>query len=285
MEPGEYRVRVSASGYEIFEGTVRHGTEPTRYRVELVSFLQSFTDRLGSGGNGPEMMVIPPGRFLMGCVSGMNCRSDEKPIHEVSIVQSFALSKFEVTFAQWDTCVVDGGCNGYRPDDLGWERGSRPVVRVSWEDAQTYVSWLSRSTGENYRLPSESEWEYAARAGSTTQYNWGNDISRNRANCNGCGSQWNRQTAPVGSFTANAFGLHDMHGNVFEWVQDCGNLSYAGAPTDGSAWVHGNCDIRVLRGGSWSGSSRPLRAAYRFGLTADYRSFEFGFRVARTLTP
>ena len=182
----------------------------------------------------------------------------------MSIGQSFALSKFEVTFAQWDACVVDGGCNGYRPDDLGWERGSRPVIQVSWEDAQTYVSWLSRSTGENYRLPSESEWEYAARAGSTTQYNWGNDIGRNRANCDGCGSQWNQRTAPVGSFAANAFGLHDMHGNVYEWVQDCWNLSYAGAPTDGRAWVHGDCEIRVVRGGSWSqqpeGSSVPRSA-------------------------
>ena len=285
LAPGEYRVRVSASGYEIFEGTVRHGTEPTRYRVELVSFQQSFTDKLVSGGNGPEMMVIPAGRFLMGCVSGMNCGFNEKPIHEVSIGQSFALSKFEVTFAQWDVCVVDGGCNGYRPDDLGWERSSRPVIQVSWEDAQTYVSWLSRSTGENYRLPSESEWEYAARAGSTAQYNWGNDIGRNRANCDGCGSKWNQRTAPVGSFAANAFGLQDMHGNVYEWVQDCWNDSYTGAPTDGRAWVHGDCEIRIVRGGSWDSGPRALRSADRSRVTTGVRGYFLGFRVTRTLTP
>ena len=142
-----------------------------------------FRDALRSGGEGPEMVVIPAGRFRMGCLSNDDaCRDDEKPVREV-VIASFALSKHEVTFAQWDACVSGGGCGGHRPEDVGWGRADRPVVNVSWEDAQSYVSWLSRQTGEEYRLPTEAEWEYAARAGTTTKYSWGNEIGKNRANC------------------------------------------------------------------------------------------------------
>ena len=290
LAPGEYRVRVSASDYETYESTVRHGTAPTRYVIELESIPQpgeTFADALMSGGKGPDMVVIPAGNFQMGCLSyGNDCNDDERPVHYVRIPEHFALSKYEVTFAQWDACVVDGGCNGYRPSDEGWGRGSRPVINVSWEVAQTYVSWLSRSTGKNYRLPSESEWEYAARAGSTTQYNWGNDIGRNQANCDGCGSLWDdNRSAPVGSFTANALGLHDMHGNVWEWVEDCWNDSYNGAPRDGAAWSSGDCALRVLRGGSWGSRPRDLRAANRGRGTTGGRNDYDGFRVARTLAP
>ncbi len=231
------------------------------------------------------MVVIPAGRYRMGCVSRRGCEGDEKPVHEVRIA-SFALWRHEVTFAQWDACVDGGGCNGYRPDDEGWGRGERPVINVSWGDAQSFVTWLSRETGEDYRLPSEAEWEYAARAGSTTKYSWGNDIGRNRANCDGCGSRWdNQKTAPVGSFPANAFGLRDMHGNVWEWVEDCSNGSYAGGPSEGSAWRSGNCAKRVLRGGSWGDDPRYLRAANRSWYTSGFRFNFIGFRVARTLTP
>ena len=133
-----------------------------------------------------------------------------------------------------------------------WGRGNRPAIDVSWHEAQAYVAWLSEKTGKRCRLLSESEWEYAARAGAATRYSWGDGIGRNRANCSGCGSRWDdRQTAPVGSFAANGFGLHDMHGNVWEWVADCWNGSYAGAPSDGSARESGNCSRRVLRGGAW----------------------------------
>ena len=202
------------------------------------------------------MVVVPAGRFRMGWLSDDgDCHGDEKPVREV-VIASFALSKHEVTFAQWDACVSSGGCGGHRADDRGRGRADRPVINVNWEHAQSYVSWLSRETGEEYRLPTEAEWEYAAQAGTTTKYSWGNEIGENRANCDGCGSRWDdSETAPVGSFPANAWGLHDMHGNVWEWVRDCWNGSYAGAPVDGSAWLSGNCSGRVLRGGSWDKAS------------------------------
>ncbi len=146
----------------------------------------------------------------------------------------------------------------------GFGRGQQPVINVSWDDAQRYVAWLSRITGKQYRLLTEAEWEYAARADSTTAYHWGDDIGKGNANCNGCGSEWDgKQTSPVGSFKANAFGLYDMVGNISEWVQDCYHDNFNGAPADGSAWTNGDCDFRVLRGGSWDKNPRFLRAADR----------------------
>ena len=288
---GDYRVEVRAPGYESREVMVAHGPKgPTILEVDLERIFEPgdvFTNALASGGEGPEMVVIPAGRFRMGCLSNDGaCLHDEKPVHEVTIGRAFALSTREATFAQWDACVAGGGCGGHRPGDRGWGRGDRPVINVSWEDAQSYVSWLSGETGEEYRLPSESEWEYAARAGTGTKYSWGNEIGGNRANCDGCGSRWDgKQTAPVGSFARNGFGLYDMHGNVREWVEDCWNASYAGAPADGSAWLSGACSERVLRGGSWFLNPRFLRAAYRLWFSTGNRYLIFGFRVARTLTP
>ena len=242
---------------------------------------QSFSDTLSSGGQGPEMVVIPAGRFRMGCVSGQECAAWELPVHDVTITQAFAVSKYEVTFEDYDRYTYPN-----RVADEGWGRGRRPVFNVSWNDAQDYVEWLSAQTGHAYRLLSEAEWEYVARAGSSTAYSWGNDIGSNRANCDGCGSQWDdNRTAPVGSFAANAFGVHDMHGNVYEWVEDCWNPRYARAPTDGSAWRSGDCERRVLRGGSWNYNPRTLRSANRDWNTTGYRSIYHGFRVARTLTP
>ena len=235
----------------------------------------------------------------MGCVSGVECYDDEKPVHQVTIPQSLAVGKYEVTFAEWDACVSADGC-GHRLGDEGWGRGRRPVINVSWEDAQSYVRWLSSETGASYRLLSESEWEYVARAGSSTAYHFGNSSSQLCNWGNGADltakaenpdwtvaecSDGHVQTAPVGSFSPNAFGLHDMHGNVWEWVQDCWNGSYSGAPSNGSAWQSGDCSRRVLRGGSWGGSPWALRSALRFRDTAGIRYGSFGFRVARTLTP
>ena len=228
----------------------------------------------------PEMVVIPEGSFKMGCVSGINCDSDEEPVHKVKI-DSFALSKYEVTFEDYDAFTDATGRE--RADDEGWGRGRRPVINVSWYDAMAYAEWLSEQTGDRYRLPSEAEWEYAARAGTTTPYSWGHEISRHRANCDGCTSVWGgEKTALVGSFKANGWGLYDMHGNVWEWVLDCWNANYRGAPTDGFAWLSGDCERRVLRGGSWSYVPRNVRSANRNWNTAGYRYVNYGFRVARS---
>lgn len=231
----------------------------------------------------PEMVVIPAGSFQMGCVEGRDCQENEFPVREVTL-RSFALGKTEVTFDEWDACVADGGCP-HRPNDEGWGRGTRPVINVSWDDVQTYIKWLNRKSSQTYRLPTEAEWEYAARAGTETAYSWGNDIGTGNANCNGCGSQWDgKQTAPVGSFRASAFGLHDMHGNVWESVQDCWHNDYLNAPIDGSARKENSaCNYRVGRGGSWFLNPRNLRSANRFGNSSDYRIDLLGFRLARTL--
>ena len=229
----------------------------------------------------PEMVVIPAGSFRMGCLSGIDCEDNEYPVHAVR-VESFEMSKYEVTFEEYDAFTdVTGRA---RADDRGFGRGRRPVINVSWDDAVAYTHWLSSQTGERYRLPSEAEWEYAARAGSTTKYSWGNDIGVNRANCDGCASRWDTEkTAPVGSFRANRWGLHDMHGNVWEWVQDCWNRNrnYRGAPTDGSAWESENCYSRVVRGSSWRGTPRSLRSANRDWSSSDDWFNIIGFRVVR----
>ena len=249
----------------------------------------------------PDMVVVPAGTYRMGSPADEADRdSDEGPVHQVTIAEPFAVGRYEVTFAQWDACHAAGRCS-HRPDDQGWGRGNRPVVDVSWWDAQEYVRWLSDETGQSYRLLSESEWEYMARAGTSTHYWWGDAIGHNRANCDGCGSPWDAlQTAPVGSFSANAFGLHDVHGNVYEWVQDCYHANYDGAPGDGSAWETQSCQQRRTRGGSWNSLPRYLRSANRGsnppsdrGLVRQVRVSDFvvgfrteyiiGFRVARAL--
>jgi formylglycine-generating enzyme required for sulfatase activity len=223
----------------------------------------------------------------MGSSTDEGRQGNEGPQHKVAISRPFAVSKLEVMFAGWDACVAVGGCpHEGRASDSGWGRGRQPVIFVSWDDAQAYVAWLSRMTGKTYRLLTEAEWEYAARAGSQTTYSWGDEIGKENANCEGCGSQWDKKrTAPVGSFAANAFGLHDMHGNVWEWVEDCYHGDYKGAPTDGSAWIAGGeCGRRVVRGGGWLDVPQNLRAASRFGNSATGRDHLLGFRVGRTLS-
>ena len=239
----------------------------------------SFRDRLRSGGMGPEMVVIPSGRFRMGCVSGIECSDNEIPVHEVVIARSFALSKYEITFEDYDRFMYP-----LRMDPHHWGNSRHPVFNVMWHCANDYAAWLSEQTGKRYRLPTEAEWEYAARAGSTTAYFWGNDIGRNLANCSFdfCGDRW-EATAPVGSFPANAWGLHDMHGNVYEWVEDCWNDSYVGAPTDGSAWLSGDCDRRVVRGGSSHFFPTGVRSASRDKDPLSFRYNFQGFRLARDL--
>jgi formylglycine-generating enzyme required for sulfatase activity len=232
----------------------------------------------------PVMVVIRAGKFTMGSPKDEEGRyDDEGPQHVVTIAKPFVVSKYGVTFAEWDACVAASACP--KVEDR-WGRGSMPVINVSWNEAKQYVGWLSKVTGKPYRLLTEAEWEYAARGGTQTAYSWGVKIGTGNANCNGCGSRWdNKQTAPVGSFKPNAFGLDDMHGNVWEWVEDCFHSNYDKAPRNGSAWIGGDCGGRVVRGGTWVTGPRLLRAAFRLWYSSDGRYGILGFRVARTLTP
>ncbi len=253
-------------------------------------------------GECPELVVVPAGSFRMGSPESEAGRSDaEGPVHRVRIGRAFAVGVNEVTFAEWDACVSGGGCGGYRPNDEGWGRGNRPVMNVSWRDAQGYVDWLSEETGEAYRLPSESEWEYAVRGGTEMARYWGKSASKQCRYANGADREAKKRysvwtwavscndgqvhTSQVGGYKKNKYGLHDVLGNVWEWVEDCWNGSYRGAPADGSAWESGNCGWRVLRGGSWLSGPGGLRSANRDrGDTGD-RISDVGFRVVRTLTP
>jgi formylglycine-generating enzyme required for sulfatase activity len=225
-----------------------------------------------------ELVVIPSGEFQM----GSNEKPTEQPIHRVAIRKDFAIGRREVTFKEWDQCVAAGGCK-FSPSDQGWGRGDRPVTNVSWDDAQEFIGWLTKTTGKPYRLPTESEWEYSARGGSTTPYWWGKDISSGRAQCADCKAGESGKPAPVGSFRPNAFGLYDTSGNAAEWVQDCWNPTYRGAPNDGSAAAAGDCSLRVLRGGSFADKAASLRSSARFRYDGDVRYYANGFRVARDL--
>jgi formylglycine-generating enzyme required for sulfatase activity len=226
----------------------------------------------------PEMVVIPPGSFDMG---GAGTPFD-RPLHRVTIGQQFALGRYEITFDSWDLCVEAGGCR-FKPDDHGWGRGDHPVINVSWFDAKEYVAWLTQKTGKPYRLPSEAEWEYSARGGTQTPFYWGARVGTRQANCRDCQTGAGVEPLNVGNFPANAFGLYDMSGNVAEWVEDCWNESYNGAPQDGSPWANGNCSLRGLRGGSFDSPWAYLLSAARFRYDADVRYFANGLRVARKL--
>ena len=234
------------------------------------------------------MVVIPAGKFLTGSPESAPAGTEqEKPQHEVTIAAPFAIGVTEVTFGEWMACVEDNGCNGYRPRHEGWGGGTRPVINVGWSHTQSYIAWLGRKTGKSYRLPTEAEWEYAARAGSTAHYWWGDEIGSNNANCEGCGSAWNdQQTAPVGSFKANPFGLFDVHGNVCEWVADCWVSDYRTAsPTGDIAIPRRGCAQHVLRGGSWDNTPSYLRAASRTWGQSDGRDNIIGFRAGNVLRP
>jgi len=241
--------------------------------------------------NCPEIVVIPAGSFMMGSPAIEQQRSSSETQVQVSIAAPFAVGKYAVTFDEWDACVADGGCIGYRPDDNGWGRGKHPVINVNWDNAQAYVSWLSRKTGKIYRLLSEAEREYVTRAGTTMQFWWGSSIRTTQANynweVNGYGASskggYRQQTMPVDSFEPNAWGLYQVHGNVWEWTEDCWNDSNQGNPADGSARTIGDCSRRVVRGGSWDSSPQFLRSACRGVIIAVIQSLNMGFRLARTL--
>jgi formylglycine-generating enzyme required for sulfatase activity/uncharacterized caspase-like protein len=261
-----------------------------------------FRDRLKDGGKGPQMVWIAAGSFQMGSNEG---DSDEKPVHKVSITQPFAMGRYEVTVGEFRQFV---NATGYRTDAekkgscYSWKQGwknikganwrspgfsqndNHPVVCISWNDAMAYAKWLSQQTGKQYSLPSEAQWEYAARAGTETKYWWGNNIGKNRANCDGCGSRWDdKSTAPVGSFASNPFGIYDTVGNVWEWCVDPWHSNYKGAPTDGQVWSGGDESYRVLRGGSWLNSPWLARSADRYGDSSGGRSDFCGFRVVSSV--
>ena len=238
-----------------------------------------------------NMVTILPGTFMMGSPQDEARRdANEGPRHKVTIDYPFEVGKFEVTFSEWNACVAGGGCRGHRPNDGGWGKGNRPVINVSWQDAKSYIKWLRRRTGLNYRLLSEAEWEYVARAGQEGPFSMGYSIGAYDANFNGekpygggPSGPYLRKTVPVGSYPANAFGLHDIHGNVYEWVEDCWSPNHSGAPANGSARKDGDCKFRVMRGGSWVTHGYQMRASKRLRYTTDYRYDDYGFRVARTL--
>ena len=237
----------------------------------------------------PEMVVVPPGSFMMGSPDSEADRMPwEGPQHRVTIDYAFAVGVYAVTFEEWDACVRGGGCDGYEPGDYGWGRGRRPVIHVSWDDAWRYADWLTEQTGEEYRLLSEAEWEYVARAGTETARYWGDSEALQCFYANGndddvsCSDGYD-ETAPVGSFQPNGFRLYDVLGNAWEWVDDCWNRDYEGAPFDGSAWYGGDCSQRVLRGGSWFIEPDYLRSALRYWDQAGNRFYSDGFRLARTI--
>jgi formylglycine-generating enzyme required for sulfatase activity len=233
----------------------------------------------------PDMIVVPAGSFIMGSPANEATRvSDEAPQHRVTFAKSFAVGKFSVTFEEWDACMADGGCKGERPDDRGWGRGRQPVIDVSWNQAKAYIDWLSRKTGKTYRLLSEAEREYVARAGTTTPYWTGKTLSASQANFDTSDGSYRRKTVPVDSFQPNPFGLYQVHGNVWDWVEDCWNESYHGAPTDGSAWTSGDCSRRESRGGSWIENAGFSRSARRNGTNLKFGDAMTGLRVARSLT-
>ena len=257
---------------------------------------RTFRDGLRSGDRGPEMVVIPAGRFRMGCDRGEpGCGLERMPSRVVVFAVPFAMSKYEITFDDYDRYLsAKGGGRAGEAHDQGWGRGRRPVINVTWKQAVAYAEWLSAQTGARYRLPSEAEWEYAARAGTTTEWPWGDELVPGRANCANCGSRWDgERTAPVGSFPPNRWGLHDMQGNVHEMLLDCVRYTYKKAPTDGSAqtkpgWLgerdeHGNCAMHVARGGCWDYPSRWTRSSARGYIERKTYGVWWGIRLVREL--
>ena len=257
----------------------------------------------------PEMVIVPAGSFLMGSPDGEEGRfGGEGPQREIVVRAAFAIGVYEVTFEEWDACVNDGGCDGYRPADWGWGRGRRPVTEVSWQDARGYIEWLSEKTGHPYGLPSEAQWEYAARAGTRTARYWGESAAEQCSYANGfdqdlagtnekglamfeeygltfpsCSDGRGDGTTPVGSYEPNAFGLHDMIGNQAEWTDDCWNQDHSGRPENDRIRFSGDCSRRVLRGGTWGYPSEFLRSAYRFSFELEHRDNGLGFRVIRVI--
>ncbi|AOS97783.1 Serine/threonine-protein kinase StkP [Microbulbifer aggregans] len=281
LPPGRYDVEVSRPGYKTVRRWVSLEEDDLTLQVKLERGYRPGTtlrSPLAGGGNGPEMVVVRAGTFRIG-----NSRQPfTSPVQRIEIAKPFAISAHEITFDEYDRFADATGAA--LPGDSGWGRGDRPVINVSWEDARAYARWLSRETGKRYRLPSEAEWEYAARAGSSTPFWWGNQKARGKANCRrGCASDFvgffKATSAPVGHYLPNSFGLHDTAGNVAEWVQDCYLGDHSGARRDGGPVRINNCDLRVVKGGSMQDPLTNVSSAYRKGLQQKSLSTDVGFRV------
>jgi formylglycine-generating enzyme required for sulfatase activity len=237
------------------------------------------TDGVRDCDNCPEMVVLQPGSFVMGDNHGDR---SERPTHRVTISKAYAIGKYEVTLAQWNACVQAEACKAVTSTTGSPDKS--PARDISWTDAQRYVRWLSKLTGQNYRLPTEAEWEYAARAGTGSRYWWGENMEAGKANCKGCGGDWsNDAPANVDAFPANPYGIYGMNGGVWEWVEDCWHKDYDGAPTDGSVWASSDCRENVIRGGSWRNDSTYAHSSSRFTYDTAVRYILNGFRVAKTL--
>ncbi len=287
LKSGSYRIEVTKMGYKKHLSWFNLAADSRVYAVELESVSAApptpikkagtiFRDKLKEGGEGPRMVRVPKGCFRMGDIQGGG-DFNEQPVHHVCL-DAFAVGVTEVTFDEYDRFAAATGRS--KPDDENWGRGTRPVIHVSWNDALAYTAWLSEQTGQSYRLPTEAQWEYAARAGTETKYWWGNKIGLNRANCYSCGSLWDgKQTAPVSSFEPNPFGLHDTAGNVWEWT--CSKYAEKHNGSERRCIKKNVVKTPVLRGGSWYYGPRILRAAYRYGYRLDGRSGDLGFRVVR----
>jgi len=285
LEVEDDRIKLSQSGQQK-PGIFSLEVEDDRIKVSqsvLIGLEQEwpvindFRDQLQDGSLGPEMVIIPAGHFMMGDIHGAGY-NNEQPVHEV-YVGSFAMSRYEITFAEYDRFAQ---ATGYpKPDDMGWGRGSRPVINVSWNEARLYAEWLSKQTKQDYRLPTEAEWEYTARAGTSTKYPWGNEIESNQANCDGCGSEWdNTKTAQVGSFAPNAFGLYDIVGNVREWTCSAYQTQYESAEQGCASKLDDN-RRKVIRDGSWYNTPKQVRAAARSWGLLNFRYNGVGFRLIR----
>jgi formylglycine-generating enzyme required for sulfatase activity len=225
----------------------------------------------------PPLISLTAGSFTMGSNTS---DPSEKPAHQVTLATPFAIGKTEVTMQQWNACADAGACQKVSQSS----NASAPVRDVSWDDAQQYLKWLSTTSGKQYRLPSEAEWEYAARGGTTARYWWGEQMATGKANCKDCGQPWTIEgPANAGTFAANPYGLYDMNGSVWEWVSDCWHNSFKDAPADGRSWDQPNCTVRVIRGGSWREGAAYMVSSTRFKYDASVRHSQNGFRVARSL--
>ncbi|GAA5523472.1 serine/threonine-protein kinase PknD [Microbulbifer aestuariivivens] len=285
LEPGRYDVEVSKPGYRSYRRWITLSDSDVTLQVTLKRGYAPGTtlrSRLADGGRGPEMVVVKSGRYVM----GNNKRPSASPEQQIRIAEPFAISSHEITFDQYDRFAEATGAA--LPGDSGWGRGDRPVINVNWEDARAYARWLSSQTGKSYRLPSEAEWEYAARAGLSAPFWWGNEEAAGKANCRrGCDSEFvtlfTARSAPVGSFPANGFGLHDTAGNVAEWVEDCHQGDHSRARRDGGPVLMSNCNLRVVKGGSMRDRLSNVSADFRKGLSQKTLSTDIGFRVVMEL--